>query len=325
MPEATRVAQKILSCVARVKEGFGIGHVVSVLRGENLEPVRRRGHDQLSTFGLLKENDKAELREWIYQLIGQGLLLQVGDEYPILKLNDASWEILKNQRKARLFQIARRTGGERPAKSRADTSSWEGVDTVLFESLRVARKKLADQSNVPPYIVFSDATLRALARVRPSSMLKMRLVHGIGEAKLRDFGEEFLQLIGDHCQATGATMDQEQAPIAPRSASRPASGRPNPVRDLAIKLFREHCVIADVIHQTQRSESVIVGYLCDFIREEKPAGIECWVRPEIYQCVAEAATKIGAERLKPIFVELEEKVPYEQIRVVLAHMDAKKT
>ncbi len=136
MPEANVVAQKILSCVARVKEGFGIGHVASVLRGENLEAVRRRGHDQLSTFGLLREHDKTEVRDWIYQLIGQGLLLQVGDDYPILKLNAASWEILKSQRKARLFQVATRSKEGRLAKSRADKASWEGVDQTLFELLR---------------------------------------------------------------------------------------------------------------------------------------------------------------------------------------------
>jgi ATP-dependent DNA helicase RecQ len=326
MPESTVIAQKILSCVARVKEGFGIGHVVSVLRGENLEPVRRRGHDQLSTFGLLKENDKAELREWIYQLIGQGLLLQVGDEYPILKLNEASWEILKSKRKARLFQIARRTRGDRPAKSRADTSSWEGVDTVLFESLRAKRKLIADGKNVPPYIIFSDATLRELARVRPSTLLKMHLVHGVGEAKLRDYGDEFLQLIHKHCETKNVPLDQDHrpAPLA-RESRRSDSGRPNPLRDLAMKMFAEGCVVADVMHQTQRSEGVIVGYLCDFIRDQKPASVASWVGPEIYEQVKAAAQRVGTDRLKPIFVDLQEKVPYEQIRIVLTHLEARNT
>ena len=114
VPEAVVIAQKIISCVARVKEGFGVAYVSSVLRGENLEAMRGRGHDQLSTFGLLREHEKTEIRDWIYQLIGQGLLLQVGDEYPLLKMNSASWEILKNQRKCRLVRIARRRKGERP-------------------------------------------------------------------------------------------------------------------------------------------------------------------------------------------------------------------
>src|SRR5262249_29767420 len=113
------IAQKILSCVARVKEGFGVNHVVSVVRGENLEAVRRRGHDQLSTFGLLRERDKADVRDWVHQLIAQGVLLQVGDEYPLLKLNAGSWEVMKGQRQAKLLQMVRRESGERPEKSRA--------------------------------------------------------------------------------------------------------------------------------------------------------------------------------------------------------------
>ncbi len=90
MPDANVLAQKILSCVARVKEGFGVGHVASVLRGENLEAVRRRGHEQLSTFGLLAVLIEKTECDDIYQLIGQGFLLQVGDDYPVLKLNEAS-------------------------------------------------------------------------------------------------------------------------------------------------------------------------------------------------------------------------------------------
>ncbi len=320
MPEANIVAQKILSCVARVKEGFGISHVASVLRGENLEAVRRRGHDQLSTFGLLREHEKTEVRDWIYQLIGQGLLLQVGDDYPVLKLNAASWEILKSQRKARLFQVATRNKEGRLAKSRADKTSWEGVDQTLFESLRALRKRLADEKHVPPYIIFSDATLREFARTRPSSLLKMRLIMGVGEVKLRDYGQEFLELILAHCNENKVSLDQAAAAV-PRPAPRPVSGKPNPLRDLAITLFRENAALQDVMHQTQRSESVIVKYLCDFIREEKPPQIGSWVPADVYERVAAVARRVGLDRLKPIFIELNEKVSYEQIRIVVTHME----
>ena len=97
MAGATTVAQKVLSCVARVKESFGITHVVSVLRGDDTENVRRRGHDKLTTFGLLKGESKADVRDWLYQLIGQKVLMQVGDEYPLLKLNEASWEVMRGR------------------------------------------------------------------------------------------------------------------------------------------------------------------------------------------------------------------------------------
>src|SRR5207249_5594691 len=89
--DATLVAQKILSCVARVQERFGIGHVISVLRGENTDRVRKLGHDKLTTYGLLRDYPKTELRDWIYQLISQSALKQEGEEYPILKLNETSW------------------------------------------------------------------------------------------------------------------------------------------------------------------------------------------------------------------------------------------
>src|SRR5205823_1476701 len=136
------VAQKILSCVARVKERFGIGHVISVLRGENTEGIRRWQHEKLSTYGLLREARKEDVRDWIYQLIGQQVLAQEeiqlpsGDKVPILKLNDASWEVMKGKREVRLVQLVRRKKGEKVEKSKAEAISWEGVDRDLFEALR---------------------------------------------------------------------------------------------------------------------------------------------------------------------------------------------
>jgi ATP-dependent DNA helicase RecQ len=207
VPDAMIVAQKILSCVARVKQGFGIGHVTAVLRGENTENVRKRGHEQLTTFGLLKGHSKADVRDWIYQLIGQGVLLQVGDEYPLLRLNDASWEVMRGQRQVRLVQLARRKKGEKPEKSRIETISWEGVDRELFEALRRLRRDLARDRQVSPFIVFTDSTLRELARVRPSTLERMRLIPGVGDKRLRDFGELFLTLMRQHCATHGVAQD----------------------------------------------------------------------------------------------------------------------
>ncbi len=200
VPDASVVAQKILSCVARVKQGFGIGHVTAILRGENNENVRKRGHDQLTTFGLLKGHGKPDVRDWIYQMIGQGVLLQVGDENPVLRLNDASWEVMRGQRQVRLVQLVRRKKGEKPEKSRVETTSWEGVDRELFEALRRLRRQLAAERQVSPFIVFTDNTLRELARVRPSTLDRMRLIPGVGDKRLRNFGAQFLSVIVDHCR-----------------------------------------------------------------------------------------------------------------------------
>jgi ATP-dependent DNA helicase RecQ len=207
VPDALVVAQKILSCVARVKQGFGIGHVTAILRGENNENVRKRGHDQLTTFGLLKGHGKADVRDWVYQMIGQGVLLQVGDEYPLLRLNEASWEVMRGQRQVRLVQLVRRKKGEKPEKSRVETTSWEGVDRELFEALRRLRRQLAADRQVSPFIVFTDNTLRELARVRPSTLDRMRLIPGVGDKRLRDFGALFLPVITDQCRTRGLALD----------------------------------------------------------------------------------------------------------------------
>jgi ATP-dependent DNA helicase RecQ len=207
VPDALIVAQKILSCVARVKQGFGIGHVTAVLRGENTENVRKRGHEKLTTFGLLKGHGKADVRDWVYQLMGQGVLLQVGDEYPLLRLNESSWEVMRGQRQVRLVRMVRRKKGEKPEKSRVETTSWEGVDREVFEVLRRTRRDLASDRQVSPFIIFTDNTLRELARVRPSTLERMRLIPGVGDKRLRDFGERFLAVIADQCRQRGLAQD----------------------------------------------------------------------------------------------------------------------
>ena len=190
--DATTIAQKILSCVVRVDQRFGIGHVIGVLRGEKTERLLNLGHDRLSTYGLLAGHPQGELRDWIYQLIGHGLLAQHGDEYPILRLTEAARGVLRGEETVRLIQIARK---EKRKKARAAVESWEGVDQDLFESLRKFRRELASQRGVPPYIILGDKSLREVARVRPSNLSELRECYGIGDKKLADLGEMILAVI----------------------------------------------------------------------------------------------------------------------------------
>ncbi len=211
---ALLIAQKILSCVARLKERYGIGYVAAVLRGENSQEIRNRGDQSLSTYGLLKDYHVNDLRDWMYQLISQEVLLQENVEVaygrlvPILKLNGGSWQVMRGQRtNIRLLKPAERKKGERAKVSRAEAGSWDGVDRDLFENMRELRRQLADDRKVPPYIIFNDATLRELARIRPSSLERMRMVSGIGDSKLRDLGQTFLDVILAHCKDAGAALD----------------------------------------------------------------------------------------------------------------------
>ncbi|HEX9501067.1 MAG TPA: DNA helicase RecQ [Thermoanaerobaculia bacterium] len=193
--DATVIAQKILSCVVRVEQRFGIGHVISVLRGESIERVRKLGHDRLSTYALLSEYGQSELRDWIYQLIGHGLLEQDGDQYPILKITDAARPVLRGDATVRLVQIARK---ERRRKSKSEKESWEGVDPALFESLRKFRRELAAARGVPAYIILGDRSLREVARLRPRTLTQLSEVYGIGEKKLVDLGSKILAVVSEH-------------------------------------------------------------------------------------------------------------------------------
>src|SRR5205814_183921 len=107
-------------------------------------------------------------RDWLQQLIGQKLLEQIGDEYPILKLNAASWEVMKLQRPVVLSRYVRQTKKERDRRA-LPQSAWEGVDTELFAALRRLRKQIADEIQKPPYLVFNDNTLREMARIKPAT------------------------------------------------------------------------------------------------------------------------------------------------------------
>jgi ATP-dependent DNA helicase RecQ len=330
--DALVVAQKILSCVARVKEAFGIGQIVAILRGHNIESVRRRGHDKLTTFGLLKDTTDANVRDWVYQLIGQEALDQVGDEYPILKLNTASWEVMRGQRPVRLVQLVRRKKGEKPRKAPAAEESREGVDEVLYEALRQLRRRLALERQVSAFIIFGERTLLDMARVRPSTLEGLRALYGVSDAKLRDFGGQFLEVILDHCRRRGLSTDNNpggaflfRRPAEPESFDGEAD-QPAPItlrKESHFALFRGGASLDEVAQQQGLKRNTVVGHLVDWIRAEKPDSIETWVDRAVYVRVTEAARQVGGSRLKPIYLLLGEKVSYDDIRLVVAHLQSR--
>jgi len=192
--DATETARKILSCVARVQQRFGATHVVDVLLAAKTESVLARGHDKLSTYGLMKGTPRKALTNMVFQLVDQGLLIRTEDDHPTLRLNDASWAVLRGQRPVRLIKPK----AEPVVSSGIEKDAWEGVDRGLFEHLRGVRRELAQERSVPAFVIFSDATLRELARIRPTSESQMRRVRGVGERKLAELGERFLAEIAHY-------------------------------------------------------------------------------------------------------------------------------
>jgi ATP-dependent DNA helicase RecQ len=196
--DAVTVSRKILSCVARVGQRFGAGHVTNVLRGSDSEQVRSRGHHELSVFGLMREATIDELRGYVDQLLAHGLLQQGGDEYPILQLTTDGLGLLKNadaQPDLTLARQKRPEKGRLPKRARVETESWEGVDRDLFERLRAMRLQVARQRGVPPYVIFHDTTLREIARLKPTTVDALRQVYGVGDRKAADLGKTILAVV----------------------------------------------------------------------------------------------------------------------------------
>jgi len=200
--DGTVAAQKILSCVARAGERFGAEHIIDILLGADTESVRRWHHERLSTYGLLKGTGRKPVNNMIYQLIDASLLERTSDERPVLHLNDASWAVMRGKQTVRLLQPKVEV-----TKTRVDKESWEGVDRGLFDSLRTLRRQVADERRVPPYVLFSDATLRDMARARPGSPGAFLNVRGIGERKLADLGPRFLEHIAVYCREHQLALD----------------------------------------------------------------------------------------------------------------------
>jgi ATP-dependent DNA helicase RecQ len=169
-----------------------------VLRGHASEQVTARGHDRLSTFGLLADASVAELRGYIEQMIGAGLLQQTDDAYPVLGLTAAGLALLKDEAASPGLTLARQRAPRKDApriRSKVETESWDGVDRDLFERLRAVRLDVARARGVPPYVIFHDATLREMARLRPVSAQQLMTVKGVGARKAEDLGDIFLTAI----------------------------------------------------------------------------------------------------------------------------------
>ncbi len=192
------MARKVLSGVARVEQRFGAGHVTAVLRGQATAAVKSRGHDALSTFGLLADRSVAEVRGYLEQLTAVGLLEQTPGEYPVLRLTPEGRQLMRDpesQPGLTLTRPPQARPGEARVRSRVESESWEGVDRDLFERLRGVRLEIARGRGVPPYVIFHDTTLREMARERPTTMAALRQLYGVGERKAADFGEKFLEAI----------------------------------------------------------------------------------------------------------------------------------
>ncbi|WP_283131570.1 ATP-dependent DNA helicase RecQ [Enterovibrio norvegicus] len=200
--DGTEQAQKALSCVYRVNQSFGVGYVVEVLRGMQNQRIKDHAHEKLSTYGLGKDNSHEYWVSIYRQLIHRGYLVQNIARSSVLQLTEEARPLLRGEI---ALELAVPRLGLSP-RSKADKLGKRNYDKKLFAKLRKLRKAIADEEDVPPYVVFNDATLIEMAEMIPTSQGELLAVNGVGQRKLEKYGNVFLDVIEDHI-----TMDSNDA------------------------------------------------------------------------------------------------------------------
>ncbi len=192
--DATENARKALSCVYRVGQRFGIGHVVEVLRGADSRRLQDLGHHRLSTFGIGRDLGAEEWGSLLRQLIHLGYLEQDLARYSVLRLTAAARPLLRGERRLELVRPRLKPRPARAARSVGGRTSPD-YPQELFQALRALRKRIAEREGVPPFIVFGDATLAEMAACRPADEAALLRLNGVGRHKLARYGAEFLREI----------------------------------------------------------------------------------------------------------------------------------
>lgn len=307
------LAQKILSCVVRVKENFGPEYVAQVLTGSQEARIIANEHDKLTTWGLLKSERKNHVRDWLEQLISQGFLERAGD-YHVLKVTPTGRELLQGKVIPRLLKASSKT----TRKTKAEAASWDGVDAGLFEALRVLRRQIAHEHSVPPFVVFGDTTLRELARRRPTTLEDFRQIHGIGDKKTSAYGVIFLEAISKY--AGEKVVSAGGGPRLAAKATTPVQGpaMASAARQQAFELFAQKKPLSEVCEAVQRAPSTIRDYLIDFIRQTGQTDAGPWVDQDAFVKVRLTRRSIPGDRLRPLYDALEGTIPFDDLRIVVA-------
>jgi ATP-dependent DNA helicase RecQ len=328
-------AQKFLSCVARTGQRFGMRHIVDVLRGANTQRIREPGHDRLSTYGIGKDKSADE---WLWlgrALLAQGLLDQTTDGYPVLKLNPQSRAVLKGHLTVELPR-AIRPAREVPEVPMLETAEKpRAVETglqrrpvltpeeeELFQQLRGLRKQLADAQSVPPYVIFPDASLYAMALQRPQDEAAFARIPGVGSHKLQAYGPLFTDVIRAYCELHD--LDANLSPERTEAVALSASAAPAPPRvlthEVTLELVRQGLSIEEIARARNLTTGTIVKHLVTLIQSGEKVQMEQFICAERYQIIAEAFGHVGGMLLTPVKEYLGEDYSYDELRLVLTMM-----
>jgi ATP-dependent DNA helicase RecQ len=243
--DGTLAAQQALSCIHRTEQRFGVAYLVDVLLGKASERILRFGHDKQSTFGIGKQLDDKQWYSVFRQLVARGLVAVDFENFGALRLTEICRPVLRGEQQLMLrkdLQVEKVKAG----KQTKSTQGSKGVNSLLWDALRNKRRELAETQNVPPYVIFHDASLMAMMESKPATLQQMSLLPGIGKRKLELYGEQFLVIINEA---------RETATVSTDTASQ------------SVELFKLGYSIQQISEQRSLQETTIYGHLAQYLEQ----------------------------------------------------------
>jgi len=307
--DVTEAAQKFLRCVMETGQMFGAGHIVDVLRGSRSQKVLRQRHDRLSTYDAGQEYPAKQWRHLAQEFITQGLVTQ-DMQYGSLHLTSKGHQVLKGEKVyAMLAELQAGVSG--PAAERP-------YDAVLFEQLRGLRRQLADEANLPPFIIFSDRSLAEMTTFFPQTPERFTDIDGVGQRKLERYGERFLAVIRAYCQEQGIQEIAKGSAASARATTRTSGKRRF---EEVGELFAAGHSVEDLEALYGVKTATIVSHLYRYLQAGGPVDAgrvlgASGLDPETQERVLAVFAEHGPERLNPIFEALGGTVSYDELHVL---------
>ncbi|SES72919.1 ATP-dependent DNA helicase RecQ [Salinibacillus kushneri] len=304
--DITQEAQMIFSSVKRMQERFGVTLVAQVLKGSKNKRMKELGFNRLSTYGLMKNRREKEIVELINYLLAEQYLKLTDGKYPVVQLTPKVVPILKGETK-----VYKKMTEVKEQKT-------EGNEE-LFEILRSLRKQLADDANVPPYVVFSDATLKEMTMYYPTDETSLLNIKGVGQSKLEKYGEPFLEEIQTYVENNDVETKEKKESITPESSDKTGeSNEDTPSYLITYKLFHEQKLTIDEIAKKRNlSPNTIQNHIIRSADEGHPLNWHEIFSAEEEKQILEVKEQVETDRLKPIKDELPDKIDYFTLKAVL--------
>ena len=311
--DITSETQKILSCIKRMNERFGSSMVVDVLRGSKGSRILSLGFDNLSTYGIMKDYSKDTLRDLISYLITEGYIKSIGDKYPVLMLTPMSNDVLFNGAKVSTkLKLKLNKSESKPLVTKSKESTIETtVDENLFTLLNDLRMKVANNSNVAPFIIFSDASLKQMSTFYPTDAESMLKIEGVGLNKLVKYGNRFIETISDYVSKNNIKVSNLAKPQKTKTQKQDT-------RLITYEMYTNGMSIEDIASERGLTRISIENHLIDCLEKGMDLDLTKYVHTEFKTKIEKAINDIGIEKLKPIKEALPENVSYFDIRYYIA-------